>query len=147
MLVRPRSGHRPQVHPDEPSKLAETGVVLYLEDLKEVSQQTNDAVKYVCSHKVLDSRVEIISVLNQAESKTRETYLRRADSDESRRRRGRTWIVRGRVAAPPRPRRGHSEDGPRRRHGCDVDIPWRRVSAPPQPRRGSTFETSAARTK
>jgi len=64
------------VHPDEPSKLAETGVVLYLEDLKEVSQQTNDAVKYVCSHKVLDSRVEIISVLNQAESKTRETYMR-----------------------------------------------------------------------
>lgn len=47
------------VNSDSPNDLAEVGVVLYLEDLKEVSQQTNDAVKYVCSHKVLDKRVNI----------------------------------------------------------------------------------------
>ena len=45
------------VNSEDSDTLAEVGVVLYLEDLKEVSQQTNDAVKYVCSHKVLDSRV------------------------------------------------------------------------------------------
>jgi len=69
------------VNPDEPATLAEVGVVLYLEDLKEVSEQTNDAVKYVCSHRVLDSRVTIHRVLNPAESKTRETYMRCEVSD------------------------------------------------------------------
>lgn len=66
------------VNPDasgEP-ELAEVGVVLYLEDLKEVSEQTNDAVKYICSHKVLDSRVEIRSVLNPGDGATRDTYMR-----------------------------------------------------------------------
>jgi len=64
------------VNPDGDGELAEVGVVLYLEDLKEVSQQTNDAVKYVCSHKVLDTRVNIHAVLNPAVSKTRETYMK-----------------------------------------------------------------------
>ena len=62
-----------------------------------------------------------------------------------------TWIFRGdvtatrrgyprrRVAATPRPRRGHSVaaaatrtfrgDESRRRRACDVDIPWRRIAA------------------
>jgi len=64
------------VNPDEGDELAAVGVVLYLEDLKEVSEQTNDAVKYVCSHKVLDSRVRILQILNQGDSSTRETYLK-----------------------------------------------------------------------
>ena len=64
------------VNSEDSDTLAEVGVVLYLEDLKEVSQQTNDAVKYVCSHKVLDSRVRIKHVLNEGDSRTRETYLR-----------------------------------------------------------------------
>ena len=55
------------VNSEDSDTLAEVGVVLYLEDLKEVSQQTNDAVKYVCSHKVLDSRVRIKHVLNEGD--------------------------------------------------------------------------------
>jgi len=64
------------VNPDGEGELAEVGVVLYLEDLKEVSQQTNDAVKYVCSHKVLDTRVAIHAILNPGDSATRETYMK-----------------------------------------------------------------------
>merc|ERR1740133_532175 len=74
------------VNADAPDTLAAVGVVLYLEDLKEVSEQTNDAVKYVCSHKVLEKCVDIQAVLNPAASAHRETYLRcvvrdREDSD------------------------------------------------------------------
>jgi len=64
------------VNPDAESELAEVGVVFYLEDLKEVSQQTNDAIKYVVQHKVLDKRVSIHTVLNPGDSVTRETYMR-----------------------------------------------------------------------
>lgn len=64
------------VNPDAEGELAEVGVVLYLEDLKEVSKATNDAVKYVAQHKVLDKRVCIHAVLNPADSVTRETYMR-----------------------------------------------------------------------
>lgn len=75
------------VNPDAEGELAEVGVVLYLEDLKEVSQQTNDAIKYVVSHRVLDKRVTIHSVLNPADSVTRDTYMKcevseMEDSDE-----------------------------------------------------------------
>ena len=41
-----------------------------------MSQQTNDAVKYVCSHKVLDTRVAIHAILNPGDSATRETYMK-----------------------------------------------------------------------
>jgi Lon protease-like protein len=64
------------VSSDDEDKLAEVGVVLYLEDLEEVSQQTNDTVKYICSHTVLDCRVRIKHVLNEGDWSTGETYLR-----------------------------------------------------------------------
>ena len=45
-----------------------------------------------------------------------------------------------RVAATPRPRRGHSvETESRRRRGRDVDIPWRKVAATPRPRRSRSL--------
>ena len=48
--------------------------MLYLEDLKEVSEQTNDQLKYVTRHKVI-GRVTIEKVLNPSQAGTRETYL------------------------------------------------------------------------
>lgn len=33
------------------NRFAEVGVVFYLEDLKEVSEQTGDRIKFICSHK------------------------------------------------------------------------------------------------
>ncbi|KAJ1456872.1 hypothetical protein M885DRAFT_481987 [Pelagophyceae sp. CCMP2097] len=69
------------VNPAGDGELAEVGVVLYLEDLKEVSQQTNDAIKYVCSHKVLDARVKIHAVLNPSEVEARATYMQCEVSD------------------------------------------------------------------
>ncbi|KAJ1633652.1 hypothetical protein T492DRAFT_590057 [Pavlovales sp. CCMP2436] len=56
-------------------RLAETGVIFYLDDLKEVSEQTGDAVKYVCSHSVI-GRVEIERVLNPMAWFTRQTYIK-----------------------------------------------------------------------
>eukprot|EP00633_Aureoumbra_lagunensis_P001449 CAMPEP_0197304468 /NCGR_PEP_ID=MMETSP0890-20130614/52269_1 /TAXON_ID=44058 ORGANISM="Aureoumbra lagunensis, Strain CCMP1510" /NCGR_SAMPLE_ID=MMETSP0890 /ASSEMBLY_ACC=CAM_ASM_000533 /LENGTH=298 /DNA_ID=CAMNT_0042784481 /DNA_START=325 /DNA_END=1221 /DNA_ORIENTATION=- len=66
------------VNPDnsQGKEFAQVGVVFFLEDLKEVSQQTNDAIKYICQHKVLDKRVCIHSVLNPEDWVTQETYLR-----------------------------------------------------------------------
>jgi len=61
---------------EESTQLAEVGVVFYLEDLQEVSEQTNDAVKYVCTHKVLDKRILVKSVLNPEQDAARETYLK-----------------------------------------------------------------------
>ena len=78
----------------------------------------------------------------------RTEYSRGADN-ESRRRRGLDVdIPRRRLAAPPRPRRGHDAetsrddaaaatwifrgDDSRRRRGRDVDIPQRRVATPPR---------------
>ena len=62
--------------------------MFYLEDLKEVSEQTADAVKYVCSHKVI-GRVTIKRTLNDAVWGDRSTYLKAvvepledADDDE-----------------------------------------------------------------
>lgn len=59
----------------ETGGLAEVGVIFYLEDLKEVSEQTGDAVKYVGKHKVL-GRVRLHKVLNPAQSRLRDTYMR-----------------------------------------------------------------------
>ncbi|CAE8608553.1 unnamed protein product, partial [Polarella glacialis] len=44
----------------ETERFAETGVVFYLDDLKEVSEMTQDRVKYVCEHTVI-GRVRIKS--------------------------------------------------------------------------------------
>ena len=39
------------MHPDD-GRFSEYATVFYLKDLKEVSEQTNDAVKFVCDHEV-----------------------------------------------------------------------------------------------
>jgi len=56
-------------------RLAKTGVVFYLDELKEVSEQTGDSVKFVCQHSVIGC-VEIERVLNPQVWRTRETYLK-----------------------------------------------------------------------
>jgi len=56
-------------------RLAEVGVVFYLDDLKEVSEQTQDQVKYVCEHTVI-GRVRLKRVLNPSAWFDRSTYLR-----------------------------------------------------------------------
>ena len=64
----------PVSHP-ETGRLASVAPVFYLEDLKEVSEQTQDAVKYVCSHKVI-GRVRIKRTLNDHVWADRSTYLK-----------------------------------------------------------------------
>jgi len=56
-------------------RMAEVGVVFYLDELKEVSEQTQDRVKYIGQHSVI-GRVRLLKVLNPDASATRETYLR-----------------------------------------------------------------------
>eukprot|EP00930_Biecheleria_cincta_P069879 TRINITY_DN57559_c0_g1_i1.p1 TRINITY_DN57559_c0_g1~~TRINITY_DN57559_c0_g1_i1.p1 ORF type:complete len:413 (+),score=65.07 TRINITY_DN57559_c0_g1_i1:45-1241(+) len=68
----------PPIKQDEESgaiHLAEVGVVFYLDDLQEVSEQTDDQVKYVCSHSIV-SRVRLKRVLNPRAFADRSTYLR-----------------------------------------------------------------------
>lgn len=62
-------------HPTEKGRFAKTGVLFELEDLKEVSEQTADQIKYICNHKVT-GRVTIHQVLNPESWQTRETYLK-----------------------------------------------------------------------
>ena len=62
-------------HPTEQGRFAQTGVLFELEDLKEVSEQTADQIKYICNHKVT-GRVTIHKVLNPEVWETRETYLK-----------------------------------------------------------------------
>jgi hypothetical protein len=62
-------------HPTEKGRFAQTGVLFELEDLKEVSEQTADQIKYICNHKVT-GRVTIHRVLNPEAWETRETYLK-----------------------------------------------------------------------
>jgi len=62
-------------HPEVEGTFAKVGVVFQLEDLKEVSEQTGDQIKYVCNHKVV-GRVLIHRVLNPEVWDSRETYLR-----------------------------------------------------------------------
>ena len=50
-------------HPTEEGRFAKTGVLFELEDLKEVSEQTQDQIKYICNHKVT-GRVTINKILN-----------------------------------------------------------------------------------
>jgi len=62
-------------HPTEQGRFAKTGVLFELEDLKEVSEQTGDQIKYICSHKVT-GRVEMHNIVNPEAWESRETYLR-----------------------------------------------------------------------
>mmetsp|Transcript_26906 Transcript_26906/g.66304 ORF Transcript_26906/g.66304 Transcript_26906/m.66304 type:complete len:382 (+) Transcript_26906:48-1193(+) len=49
--------------------------VLYLKELKEVSEQTGDAVKFICDHDVI-GRVKINKILNPSAWTSRKTYLK-----------------------------------------------------------------------
>lgn len=62
-------------HPTEQGRFAQTGVLFELEDLKEVSEQTQDQIKYICNHKVT-GRVTIDRIINPEAWETRETYLK-----------------------------------------------------------------------
>ena len=62
-------------HPQERGRFAQTGVLFELEDLKEVSEQTNDQIKYICNHKVT-GRVKLHRVLNPSDWESRTTYLK-----------------------------------------------------------------------
>ncbi|GKY97511.1 hypothetical protein MPSEU_000709300 [Mayamaea pseudoterrestris] len=62
-------------HPTEEGRFAEMGVLFELEDLKEVSEQTGDKIKYICSHKVT-GRVKIHRIVNPDVWASRDTYLR-----------------------------------------------------------------------
>lgn len=59
----------------ETGRFAEVGAIFYLDELKEVSEQTDDRVKYIGTHSV-KGRVQIKRVLNPKVAATRETYLR-----------------------------------------------------------------------
>ena len=65
----------PMCAPQEPGVFASVASVFYLDDLKEVSEQTNDAVKFVCSHTVIE-RVRVKRVLNDAVWGDRSSYLK-----------------------------------------------------------------------
>jgi len=62
-------------HPSVKGSFAKVGVLFQLEDLKEVSEQTQDQIKYICNHKVI-GRVNIDKVLNPDVWTSRETYLK-----------------------------------------------------------------------
>merc|ERR1719232_10587 len=62
-------------HPEKSGTFAQMGVLFELEDLKEVSEQTNDQVKYICNHRVI-GRVHMHQILNPHVWSTRESYLK-----------------------------------------------------------------------
>ena len=62
-------------HPSEEGRFAATGVLFSLEELKEVSELTDDQVKYICNHRVT-GRVKLHEVVNPEVWETRETYLK-----------------------------------------------------------------------
>lgn len=62
-------------HPEKGGTFAQMGVLFELEDLKEVSEQTNDQVKYICNHRVV-GRVQMHQILNPHVWTTRESYLK-----------------------------------------------------------------------
>lgn len=63
------------VHPTDPGRFASMGVLFELEDLKEVSEQTGDQIKFICNHKVT-RRVKIQRVINPDAWASRKTYLK-----------------------------------------------------------------------
>jgi hypothetical protein len=62
-------------HPTERGRFAQVGVLFELQELKDVSEQTSDQIKYVCYHKVT-GRVKIHRVLNPEAWESRDTYLK-----------------------------------------------------------------------
>lgn len=56
-------------------RIARFGVVFYLEDLSDLSEQTADEVKYRCNHRVI-GRVRLHRILNPARWEDASTYLR-----------------------------------------------------------------------
>ena len=62
-------------HPSEEGRFAQVGVLFSLEELKEVSEMTNDQVKYICNHRVT-GRVKLHKVLNPEAWESRDTYLK-----------------------------------------------------------------------
>jgi len=62
-------------HPEKEGTFATTGVIFYLNDLKEVSEETGDAIKYICNHRVT-KRVQLHTVLNPEAWTARDTYLK-----------------------------------------------------------------------
>ena len=62
-------------HPSEEGRFAATGVLFSLEELKEVSEMTDDQVKYICNHRVT-GRVKLYEVINPEAWATRDTYLK-----------------------------------------------------------------------
>ena len=67
------------IDPDT-GRVAEVGTMFYLDDLKEVSQQTDDRVKFVCTHSVKE-RVRIDRVLNPQAWQSGSTYLKVVGSE------------------------------------------------------------------
>jgi len=59
----------------ETGRMAEVGVVFYLDELKEVSEQTQDRVKYIGQPSVI-GRVRLLNVLNPSVAATRDSYLK-----------------------------------------------------------------------
>jgi len=55
--------------------VADVGVVLYLEDLHDVSEETDDQVKYVCNHRII-GRACLRRILNPSCWEDASTYLR-----------------------------------------------------------------------
>lgn len=62
-------------HPSEEGRFAQVGVLFSLEELKEVSEMTEDQVKYICNHRVT-GRVKLHKVLNPEAWENRDTYLK-----------------------------------------------------------------------
>lgn len=62
-------------HPSEEGRFAQVGVLFSLEELKEVSEMTEDQVKYICNHRVT-GRVKLHKVLNPEAWDSRDTYLK-----------------------------------------------------------------------
>mmetsp|Transcript_10445 Transcript_10445/g.13823 ORF Transcript_10445/g.13823 Transcript_10445/m.13823 type:complete len:485 (+) Transcript_10445:82-1536(+) len=62
-------------HPTESGRFAQMGVLFELEELKEVSEQTEDQIKYICNHKVT-GRVKLHRIVNPSAWQSRDTYLR-----------------------------------------------------------------------
>ena len=62
-------------HPTKSGVFAQVGVLFELQDLKEVSEQTNDQIKFICNHSI-KNRVLIHQILNPQVWETRETYLK-----------------------------------------------------------------------
>lgn len=56
-------------------RVARQGVVFYLEDLRDISEETHDEVKYLCDHRVI-GRVRLHRILNPARWEDASSYLR-----------------------------------------------------------------------